>query len=146
MNSHRSRHLRQASDGFFHVAGIKHHQVRQLVNDDDDVGNRLLIAAFGKQARSIAVVKQAIVLINISDTFFREKLQAAFHLADGIAQGIGCQLRLSDDWCVKVRHAFVVAQFKPFGIHEHEANLIGRGLVQDGHDHCVDSHALAGSG
>src|SRR5208282_3332644 len=37
MNARRARHLRDARDGHFHVGGRHQHQVRQLVNDDDDV-------------------------------------------------------------------------------------------------------------
>ena len=37
MNARRARHLRDARDGHFHVGRRHEHQVRQLVNDDDDV-------------------------------------------------------------------------------------------------------------
>ena len=38
MDARRARHLRDARDGHFHVRGRHQHQVRQLVNDDDDIG------------------------------------------------------------------------------------------------------------
>jgi hypothetical protein len=38
MDARRARHLRDARDGHFHIGGRDEHQVRQLVNDDDDVG------------------------------------------------------------------------------------------------------------
>ena len=37
MNARRARHLRDARDGHFHVRRRDEHQVRQLVNDHDDV-------------------------------------------------------------------------------------------------------------
>ena len=37
MDARRARHLRDARDGHFHVGGRHEHQVRQFVNDDDDV-------------------------------------------------------------------------------------------------------------
>ena len=37
MDPRRARHLRDAGDGHFHVGGRDEHQVRQLINDDDDV-------------------------------------------------------------------------------------------------------------
>src|SRR5207253_11227392 len=49
-------------------------------------------------------------------TFFRQQLQAALHLADGVAQSIGCELWLGDDRRVQMRHTFVVAKLQPFGI------------------------------
>ncbi len=45
-----------------------------------------------------------------------------------------------------MRNAFVVAQFQPLGIDQDQAHLVGRGLVQDRHDHGVDGHAFAGAG
>ena len=44
MNAYRAGHLREPGDGLFHVVGIDHHQVGQLVDDDHDEGNRLLVA------------------------------------------------------------------------------------------------------
>src|ERR1035437_7870523 len=38
MDARRARHLRDARDGHFHIGGRDEHEVRQLVNDDDDVG------------------------------------------------------------------------------------------------------------
>jgi hypothetical protein len=43
VNAHRARHLRQARDRFFHVVAVEHHQVGQLVDDDDDLRNRPFI-------------------------------------------------------------------------------------------------------
>ena len=37
MNARRARHLRDARDGHFHIRRRDEHQVRQLVDDDDDV-------------------------------------------------------------------------------------------------------------
>ena len=45
VNSDRACHLRQARDRFFDVGTIQHHQVGQLVDDDDDVGQRLCSSA-----------------------------------------------------------------------------------------------------
>ena len=45
-----------------------------------------------------------------------------------------------------MRHAFVVAQFKPLRINKNESHLLGRRLVEDRHDHGVDRHALARAG
>ena len=42
-----------------------------------------------------------------------------------------------------MRHALVVAQFQALGIHQDQSHLIGRRLIQDGHDHGIDGHALA---
>ena len=38
-------HLRQPRDRLFHVGAVEHHQVGKLVDDDDDVGQRLLVTS-----------------------------------------------------------------------------------------------------
>ena len=43
-------------------------------------------------------------------------------------------------------HAFIVAQFQAFWIHQDQAHLFRCRLVEHGHDHGVDGHALARSG
>ncbi len=78
--------------------------------------------------------------------FVGQQLQAAFHLANRIAQSIGGQFRLGNDRRVEMRHALIVAQFQPLGIDQNQTHLIRRGLVQDRHDHRVDGHAFASTG
>ena len=46
MNAHSARHLREPRDGFFHVVSVYHHQVSQFVDDDDQVGKRLVLRLF----------------------------------------------------------------------------------------------------
>ena len=50
VNADGARHLRQARDRFFDVARVEHHQVGQLVDDDDDVGQRPVFGIFAEQA------------------------------------------------------------------------------------------------
>src|SRR4051794_5149879 len=46
VHTYRSRHLCQASDAFFHVAALEHHQVGELVDEDQNVGKRLEVLGF----------------------------------------------------------------------------------------------------
>jgi hypothetical protein len=62
-----ARHLRQAGDRLFHVGLIEHHQIGELVDDDDDVRQRLLFFPFFEQAGRL-VVEELVVLIDIPDT------------------------------------------------------------------------------
>ena len=52
MDANRAGHLRQSRDGSFDVAGVNHHQVGQLVDDDDDVW-QWLVLEFGKASTSL---------------------------------------------------------------------------------------------
>ena len=49
VNAHGAGHLREAGDGFLDVGTVQHHQVGQLVDDDDDVRKRLLVLALGEE-------------------------------------------------------------------------------------------------
>ncbi len=142
MNAHGARHLRQPGDGFFHVAGIEHHQVGQLVDDDDNVRNRLVFGVFFEQTRRAILFEQAVVLIDIAYAFGSQQLQPPFHLTHRIAQRISGQLGFCNNRSVKMGHAFVVPELQAFGIYQNQAHLIRRGLIQNRHDHGVDGHAL----
>ena len=43
VNADSARHLSETCDGLFDVGAIEHHQIGQLVDDDDDVWQRLLV-------------------------------------------------------------------------------------------------------
>ena len=52
VNAHGARHLRQARDGLFNVGAVEHHQVGELVDDDDDVGQRLFLLDRRRRAKA----------------------------------------------------------------------------------------------
>ena len=145
VNADRARHLRQPRDRRFDVRPVQHHQVGQLVDDDDDVGQRPRLAAFFEQAGR-ARLEQLVVLIDVADALFRQHLQAALHLAHRVAQRVRRQLGLGDDGRVQMRNAFVVAQLQPLGIDQDQPHFFRRRLVQHRHDEGVDGDALARSG
>ena len=43
MNSYRSSHLGETCNRFFDVVAVEHHQVGELINDDDDVRQRAFL-------------------------------------------------------------------------------------------------------
>ena len=145
MDADGARHLRQTRDRFLDIVAVQHHQVGQLVDDDDDVGNRAVVGLLGcKQAGR--VVEQRVVAGDVADAFRGQKLEPPLHLAHGVAQRVGCEFGLGDDGRIEVRNPLIIAQLQPLWIHQHEAHLIGRRLIKDRHDHGVDRNTLAGSG
>ena len=146
VNADRPRHLGEPRDRFLHVAGIEHHEVRQLVDDDHDVGNGPLFRIFAKQAGSAVFLEELVVLIDVSHALFCQQLQPPFHLPDRVAQRIGRKLGFRDDRREQMGHAFVVPQFQPLRIHQDQTHLVGGGLVQNRHDEGIDRHRLASSG
>jgi len=47
MHAHGARHLRQARNRFFHVAPFEHHEVCQLIDQDQDLRQRLDLFRLG---------------------------------------------------------------------------------------------------
>ncbi len=137
-------HLGEAGDGFFDVGAVEHHEVGELVDDDDDVGERLLVVVV--EEVFAAVVEELVELVDVADVVGGEELEAALHLADGIAEGVGGEFGFGDDGGEEVGDAFVHAELDALGVDEDHADLFGRGLEEDGHDHGVDGDGFAGAG
>ena len=72
----RSGQLRQPADGGLHVILAHHHEIRQLVNDDDDPGKDLLVlpgvASFGAD--------QCVISVQVFYLCQGKKLVSALHL------------------------------------------------------------------
>ena len=79
MDADGAGHLREARDRFFHVAGVDHHQVGQLVDDDDDVGQRLVLGVLGfvEERERLALLERAVVLIDVADAALRPAVLSA---------------------------------------------------------------------
>ena len=94
-------HLGEAGDGFLDVVGIHDHEVGELVYDDDDVAGRGRFSSVS--AREVVeeagglVLEEAVELGDVADAAAGEQLEAALHLAGGVAQGVGGELGLGDD-------------------------------------------------
>ena len=66
----RTRQLRQAADAVLDLAGGDHHQVRQFVDDDDDLRHRLF-----------AVLQRLVVALDVAHAALGKALVALRHLA-----------------------------------------------------------------
>ena len=90
VNAHGARHLRQARDGFLDVVRIHHHQIGQLIDHDDDLGQRLVLLLLDilEQRERLALGEGAIVLVDVAHAALREQLEPPFHLSRGVAQHV----------------------------------------------------------
>ena len=70
MDADGARHLGEAGDGFFDVGAVEHHQVGEFVDDDDDVGQRLLVHVVEEVLG--AVVEELVELVDIPHMICRE--------------------------------------------------------------------------
>ena len=142
MNADGTRHLRETRDGLFHVGAVEHHEVGKLVDDDDDIRQRLFVLFFVEERRHDAF-KQLVVLFNIADAARGQQFEAPLHFAHGITQRVGGQLGLGDDGREEVRNALVHAEFDALGVDQDETHLRRRSAEEQAHDHGVDGHRLA---
>jgi hypothetical protein len=83
MNADGTGHLRQPGDGFLDIGTIEHHEVGQLIDDDDDVRQRFLIHIL--EEIFAAVIEELVELIDVAHMVGSEEFQAPFHLAYSVA-------------------------------------------------------------
>ena len=66
------------------LARSRHHQVGELVDDDHDVGQRLLVDVLEEVVG--AVFEELVELVDVADVVGGEELEAALHFLHRIAQ------------------------------------------------------------
>ena len=126
--------LGQAADVILHLALAGHHQVGQLVDDDDDAGHELL-----------AVLQLGVVAVNGAHGLLLEFLVAVHHLRHGPGQRAGGLVGVGHHGNQQVGDAVVALQLHHLGIHQDQPYLPGGATVKQGVDHGVDAHRLAGA-
>ncbi len=124
MHARRARHLRQAADGIFHLAGGGHHKICQLVHHDDDIG-QLLTALF---------FHHLVIAANIACTLGRKKVIAAEHLLNHAVERSGGVFGFGNHRYHQLRYAVVNLQFHHLRVNHNQADLIGRGVIQQAYD------------
>ena len=134
MDTRRARQLRQAADGLFHLARGDHHQVCQLVDDDDDLAHLLFVLADG-----------VVVALDVAHAHRLKALVAVLHLNDRPAERRGGLFRVGDDRHQQVRNAVVNGKLDDLRVDENELDLVGVCAVDDGVDDRVDAHGLTGT-
>jgi len=105
--------LGHAADQVLDLAGRHHHQVGQLVDDDDDVGERREPEPRG------ALVEGR----DVAGTVAGEELVALLHLLACPAQGGDGGLRLDHHRHQQVGHVGEGAQLDPLGINQDQLEL-----------------------
>ena len=135
MDADGARHLRQPADRFLDLVARDHHQVRELVDHDDDERQRLrgvgiLVAGLLQHELDVAVV-----LLDVADAFGGERLVALFHLAHGPAQRVGRFLRIDDDGREQMGDLFVHPELESLRVDHDHPHVVGRGAVEDAREH-----------
>ena len=141
-----ARQLGDPDDRLLDVARGDHHQVGQLVDDDQQVRvgrqDALGVRRDGQRPRA----HRAVEVVDVPEPEVREVVVAGVHLADDPLQRLGGLLGVGDDGGDQVRDALVGGQLDPLGVDQHHPDLGRRGAHEDAGDQGVDAAGLARTG
>ena len=147
MYSCRTCQLRKAYNGFLHLAVGHHHQVCQLVYDNNDLGKEAEVCVLQILRTCFSLIPDLLVeALQITDIVFREELVPALHFLDCPVQ---CACRLL---CVRhyrdqhVGKAVVCSKLHLLRVDHDHPYLFRLCLIEDAHDDGVDADGLTGTG
>ena len=129
-----ARELRDAGDRFLHLDRRGHHEVRELVDDDDDVRDPVLSGP------------RLVVALDVARGRAREEPVAPVHLADRPVERVEDLVVVRDDRHDEVRDAVEGGELDALGVGEDDPDLVGRRLQEQARDHRVDADALPRAG
>ena len=139
VNARRASQLRDANDRGLDVLAGNHHEVTQLVDDDDEVRHRLgRILHVGE----LAVLDHLVIDLHVARAGPLEDLEATIHLGDGPLQGARSLPGLGHDRHIQVRKTRIAGELDALGVNENQTHLLGRGAHDKRHDDRVDEHRL----
>ncbi|EXI75159.1 MAG: hypothetical protein AW07_01394 [Candidatus Accumulibacter sp. SK-11] len=155
MNPRGAGLLGEAGDELFDGLAGDHHQVRQFVDDDDDVGQGAQwLGRVRRQRHRIGdlftipcgIADALVETGDVAHPHRRHQLVALVHLADAPVERVGSLLHVNHDWRQQVRDALVDRQFEHLRVDQNQPYLVGLRLVEQRQDHRVDAHRLARAG
>ena len=136
MDADGARLLREPDDGVLDRLGADHHQVGELVDHDQQVGQRVLAAR----------PERAVGLGQVAGADDREALVAALHLGDDVGEDGARLLGARDDRRQQVRDRLVVVELDPLRVDQDHPHLVRRRPEQDRGEDRVDAAGLTRAG
>ena len=138
--------LCDTADGILDLLARHHHEVGELIDDDDDL-RQLLRLLILRDLRIIAHGHDFLVVaLEITGAALSELLIAIRHLGDRPVQRGGCLLRIGHDRNQQVRDAVVDGELHDLRIDHDHADILRLILEEEGHDQGVDADRLTGAG
>ncbi|SIG96314.1 Uncharacterised protein [Mycobacteroides abscessus subsp. abscessus] len=138
--------LRDPLDRGLDVAGGDHHEIGELVDDDEEVRVGLEDPLGPGRHLHAALADGLVELLDVLEAEVREVVVAGVHLAHDPFERLGGLLRVSDDRGDEVRDSLVDRQLHALGVDEDHAHLVGGRAHHDRGDHRVDEARLTGTG
>ena len=125
------------------VLARDHHEVGELVDDDDEIGHL--------SRRVVVVIECARGLLLVEGRYLShahalEDLESALHLGHSPLQCTRSLLGFGDDGHVEVRQAVVSSKLDALRVDHDEAHVLGIGTHEERHHDRVDHDGLAGTG
>ncbi len=171
MDTHGARHLGDPHNGVLHVTCRHHHEVVELVDDDEDERQHLgRLGLFGQVGRVLdgrvvlaqhrrgdvadatavrdrgrgdqTIGHQLVVTGDVAHAVLGQQVVAALHLLDRPRQRVGGLLGLDDDRVQQVRQLFVLPQLDSLGVDEDHLHLVRVVAHQDRRDDGVHARRL----
>ena len=145
MDSRGARQLRDAHDRVLDIARRHHHEIGELVDDDEQIGVGPQHALTAERRREFARAHGLVEVIDVTEAKVREVVVAVIHLLDDPLQRVCGLLGIGDDRRDEVRDALVGRELHALGVHEDHADFVGRGAHENRRDERVDAARLASS-
>ena len=154
MNAGSTRFLRQTGDEFFDLLAGDHHQIRQFIDDDDDV--RHATQRLGRLRGQAQRIRNRLTLLGgfldmvvgagqVTYAQLGHDLVAAFHLGHTPGQGIGGLTHIGHDRREQMRDAFIDRQFQHLGVDQNQTHRIRLGFIEHRQDHGVNADRFTGT-
>ena len=145
VHAHGTRLLSNTGDALLHVTGGDHHQVIELVDDDDDVRQPLELAIRPRLRLQLAAVVRGVVPGDVAEPDLEQQVVTALHLLDRPTQRVGGLLRVRHRLGQQVGQLVVLAHFDLLRVDEDEAHLVGCAAHEDRRQDAVEAAGLAGA-
>ena len=135
--------LGDTNDRGLDILAGDHHQVRKLVDDNDQIGHLL--------GRVVVMLKLAggllfVVGRDLTHVETLEDLQATLHLGHGPLQSARGLLGLGHHGHIEMRQTVIARKLDALGVDHDQANVLGKGSHEQGRDDGIDHHRLTRTG
>ncbi len=139
--------LGKAADGGLHVVFGDHHQIRQLVHNDDQLRHKVHDCFVSAAALDLLVLAyQRVVALDVANPRIRKRAVPRLHLRNAPVQRCRRLLRIGHHRNHQVRNAVVNRELHHLRIDHDELDLFGLCMEQKAHDDGIDADRFTGAG